>query len=275
MTEFVVSTPRGGIELAASPDHEELATFPIDPAVPYAVRLMAGYLQKGGRLGCSRGTDHPQRFVDEVGTTARAPADRPTPRSSPAYLRGLIASSCPGNRLAANVSPRERAFQRGAARAPRFEGMRTVQRATKQRWLRDRLVEQQFGSTRNSALPIWWMPLPPWRGDSRFTVLEDATGQELSYSQIVVARSAGCESSRRCWIATQTRGCAAAERQCTRSCCSVVGLGQSARGAQFLDWHAHHDSRRSTGGLERNHHFGVSSEKANWDVKRLAEAGSI
>ncbi len=121
-------------------------TFPIDPSSPYAVKRMAEYLQKGGRLvlfaeGQLTRTGTLMKLFDGTGFLLH----KTHARVITGYLRGA-------NRMRWSRQPGWRRWWPEVSlhlgpvlQAPGCEGMSTAQARTRlTTWLRDEMVRQQF-----------------------------------------------------------------------------------------------------------------------------------
>src|ERR1051326_2528710 len=120
-------------------------TFPVDINSPYAVKHMAEYLQKGGRLvlfpeGRISTTGSLMKLFDGTGFLIF----KTRPKVITAYIRGaqrLPFSPSPGQK---KVFPRVTVHFSEALAPPRLEGVSATQaRAQLTNWARDQMVRQQ------------------------------------------------------------------------------------------------------------------------------------
>jgi acyl-[acyl-carrier-protein]-phospholipid O-acyltransferase/long-chain-fatty-acid--[acyl-carrier-protein] ligase len=161
-------------------------TFPVDIQSPFAVKRMAEYLQRGGRLvlfpeGQLSRTGSLMKLFDGTGFLI----NKTKPRVITAYLRGanrLPFGRSPGfkewfPRLSVHFSPalgmpEQKDVKPAAARARLMAG------------LRDQMIEQQFETEMQfgpSTLPEAIADAA--RGRNAKVVMEDATRQELTYAR--------------------------------------------------------------------------------------------
>jgi acyl-[acyl-carrier-protein]-phospholipid O-acyltransferase/long-chain-fatty-acid--[acyl-carrier-protein] ligase len=164
-------------------------TLPIDPSSPYAVKRMAEFLNRGGRLvlfaeGRLSRTGNLMKLFDGTGFLIF----KTKAKVIPAYLRGashLPLSPNPGWKRcfpkvtlhfgAVLVAPD--AGDIGAGRA----------RTRLTRWLRDQLVRQQFEvETAFGAQNVFAAVAETARQQPGFLILEDATRQRLTYRKLMV-----------------------------------------------------------------------------------------
>ncbi len=164
-------------------------TFPIDNTSPYAVKRMAEYLSKGGRLvlfaeGRITHTGSLMKLFDGVGFLIL----KTRTKVITCHLRGanrLRWSRQPGWR---RWFPTVTAHFSDALTAPHPEHVSAVQgRTILTNWLRDRMVEQQF----NVEMEFGPRTLPEAvfetaRKIPGHVVLEDFTQQELTYRRLAV-----------------------------------------------------------------------------------------
>ena len=164
-------------------------TFPIDPASPYAVKRMAEYLQTGGRLvlfaeGQISHTGCLMKLFDGTGFLLF----KTGAKVITAHLRGanrLPWTRQPGWR---RWFPQVTAHFGPALTPPKLENVRTIDARTKlTNWVRDHMVEQQFqvemamGPDHLLKAVIETASRQPKK-----IVLEDVTGQKLSYRRLLV-----------------------------------------------------------------------------------------
>jgi acyl-[acyl-carrier-protein]-phospholipid O-acyltransferase/long-chain-fatty-acid--[acyl-carrier-protein] ligase len=164
-------------------------TLPIDPSSPYAVKRLAEFLNRGGRLvlfaeGRLSRTGNLMKLFDGTGFLIF----KTKAKVIPAYLRGashLPLSPNPGWKRcfpkvtlhfgAVLVAPD--AGDIGAGRA----------RTRLTRWLRDQLVRQQFEvETAFGAQNVFAAVAETARQQPGFLILEDATRQRLTYRKLMV-----------------------------------------------------------------------------------------
>ena len=164
-------------------------TFPIDPASPYAVKRMAEYLQTGGRLvlfaeGQITHTGTLMKLFDGTGFLLF----KTGAKVITAYLRGadrLRWTRQPGWR---RWFPTVTAHFSQAMTPPKLENVRTTEARTKlTNWLRDRMVEHQF-QVEMAMGPdhVLKAVIETAAQQPKKIVLEDVTGQELSYRKLLV-----------------------------------------------------------------------------------------
>lgn len=164
-------------------------TFPIDPASAYAVKRMAEYLQKGGRLvlfaeGQLTRTGSLMKLFDGTGFLLH----KTRAKVVTAYLRGanrLRWSRQPGWRrwwpeITLHFSP--------VLDAPACTGLSTSQARTKlTTWLRDQMVQQHFATEMAfgpASLPEAIVAMAG--AQPRKVVLEDATMTGVTYRRLLV-----------------------------------------------------------------------------------------
>lgn len=177
----------------ASPLHRWIMinrfTFPIDTASPYAVKQMAEFLKTGGRLvlfpeGRMSRTGAMMKLYEGTGFLLF----KTRARVIPCYLRGARrvrwAKHGGWKRWFTPVS----AHYGQPLEPPQFPGLSTTAaRERLTRWLRDVMlqhqlaVEQKFGPPTITAALLQAAAQRPG-----FKVLEDVTGQKLSYRRMVV-----------------------------------------------------------------------------------------
>ena len=164
-------------------------TFPIDPASPYAVKRMAEYLQTGGRLvlfaeGQITHTGTLMKLFDGTGFLLF----KTGAKVITAYLRGadrLRWTRQPGWR---RWFPTVTAHFSQAMTPPKLENVRTTEARTKlTNWLRDRMIEHQF-QVEMALGPdhVLRAVIETAAHQPKKIVLEDFTGQELSYRKLLV-----------------------------------------------------------------------------------------
>ena len=164
-------------------------TFPIDPTSPYAVKRMAEYLQTGGRLvlfaeGQITHTGTLMKLFDGTGFLLF----KTGAKVITAYLRGadrLRWTRQPGWR---RWFPTVTAHFSQAMTPPKLENVRTTEARTKlTNWLRDRMVEHQF-QVEMAMGPdhVLKAVIETSARQPKKIVLEDVTGQELSYRKVLV-----------------------------------------------------------------------------------------
>ncbi len=121
-------------------------TFPIDTASPYAVKRMAEYLQKGGRLllfpeGRLSRTGTLMKLFDGTGFLLH----KTNAKVITCYLRGAHRLPCSPNQDDKKLFPRVTAHFSPALTPPKCEHLSTaLARSRMTNWLRDELVTQQF-----------------------------------------------------------------------------------------------------------------------------------
>jgi len=164
-------------------------TFPIDNASPYAVKHMAEFLSKGGKLvlfaeGRLSRTGTLMKLFDGTGFLIH----KTHAKVITAYLRGasrLPFSPHPGVK---RCFPTVTAHFSDALSAPHQEHLSTSQsRALFTRWLRDQMVAQQF----NTEMEFGPATLPAAIAESAAAqpgkvILEDATLTELTYRKLFI-----------------------------------------------------------------------------------------
>jgi acyl-[acyl-carrier-protein]-phospholipid O-acyltransferase / long-chain-fatty-acid--[acyl-carrier-protein] ligase len=164
-------------------------TFPVDVTSPYAVKRMAEYLQKGGRLvlfpeGRISTTGSLMKLFDGTGFLIF----KTQAKVITAYIRGAHRLPFSRNPDRKKLFPTVSVHFSDVLRAPAIDQVSaTEMRARVTDWLRDRMVRQQFetemifgpctvpAAIRQAALES------PGR-----VVLQDATLQELSYRRLLV-----------------------------------------------------------------------------------------
>ncbi len=168
-------------------------TFPVDNSSPYAVRDMAEYLEKGGRLvlfaeGRITLSGSLMKIYDGTGFLIR----KTNARIITCYLRGASRVRFVRHKGWRRWFPRVSAHFSPALTAPDFSGAaHTVARAKVTTWLRDRMMLQQFETEmahgpRNLLAAICETAAKiPDR-----IALEDITFKELTYRRLLVGADA-------------------------------------------------------------------------------------
>lgn len=164
-------------------------TFPVDNTSPYAVRDMADYLAKGGRLvlfaeGRITTTGSLMKIFDGTGFLLRSTHAKVIT----CYLRGATRVRFVRHQGWKRWFPTVSAHFSDALTAPEFTNVsNTVARQKTTAWLRDRLTEQQFNVEMEhgpqnllKAIITTASHLP------RKIALEDATFKELTYRRLLV-----------------------------------------------------------------------------------------
>ncbi|MCC6232204.1 MAG: AMP-binding protein [Verrucomicrobiales bacterium] len=173
-------------------------TFPIEVTSPYAVKRMAEFLEKGGRLvlfpeGRLSHTGNLMKLFDGTGFLIF----KTRARVITAYLRGALRvpfSPHPGwHRLRTPVS----AHFSEALVAPHPTHLSTTEaRSHLTAWLRTQMVRQQFEvEMQHGPNHLLNAIVETARLHPSFKVLQDATGQKLSYRRLLV----GAELLSRQW----------------------------------------------------------------------------
>lgn len=188
--KFVTSSATAGTSWIHKRIMINRRTFPIDPTSPYAVKRMAEFLQKGGRLvlfaeGRLSLTGALMKFYDGTGFLLF----KTHARLVTCYLRG--ANRLPFVRHGGWTRwfPRVTAHFGEPMLPPKLKDVSTTQaRQRLSRWLLDQMLKQQFDvemrmgpSTPLAAIAEIAKALP------KFSILEDVTGQPLSYRRLIVA----------------------------------------------------------------------------------------
>jgi acyl-[acyl-carrier-protein]-phospholipid O-acyltransferase / long-chain-fatty-acid--[acyl-carrier-protein] ligase len=121
-------------------------TFPIDPDSPYAVKHMAEFLEKGGRLAL-----FPEGRLSRTGTLMKLfdgtgfLLHKTGAKVITCYLRGAFRLPCSPNPNQKKWFPKITAHFSDVLQPPHVEHMSTSQARTLfTNWLRDKMVEQQF-----------------------------------------------------------------------------------------------------------------------------------
>lgn len=184
-------------------------TLPIDPASPHAVRIMAEFLQAGGRLvlfaeGRISTTGSLMKLFDGTGFLLR----NTEAKVITCYLRGAERVKWVRHDGWTRWRPTVSAHFSPVLSAPDFGNLtRSECRSRTTQWLRDRMVgqrfdvEQQFGATNILAAVAETARQIP-----SHIALEDVSGTKLSYRKLLVASEAlapalagvlGCEPGAR------------------------------------------------------------------------------
>ncbi len=164
-------------------------TFPVDNSSPYAVRDMAEYLQKGGRLvlfaeGRSTRTGSLMKVFDGPGFLIR----NTNAKVITCYLRGASRVRFIRHGGWKKWFPRVTAHFSAALTAPTFENVsNTVARQKVTGWLRDQMILQQFETEMEfgpqnilAAIAETAANIP------KRIALEDVSLKELSYRRLMV-----------------------------------------------------------------------------------------
>jgi acyl-[acyl-carrier-protein]-phospholipid O-acyltransferase / long-chain-fatty-acid--[acyl-carrier-protein] ligase len=163
-------------------------TFPLDMNSPYAVKHMAEYLQKGGRLvlfpeGRLSCTGSLMKIFDGTGFLML----KTRPKVITAYIRGaqrLPLSPNPGHK---QWLPRVSVHFSDVLAPPVIENLRaTAARARLTHWLRDQMVKQRF----ETEMTFGPATLPEAIGEAAYrrpdqAILQDATLQKLTYRRLL------------------------------------------------------------------------------------------
>jgi acyl-[acyl-carrier-protein]-phospholipid O-acyltransferase / long-chain-fatty-acid--[acyl-carrier-protein] ligase len=164
-------------------------TFPVDMTSPFAVKRMAEYLQRGGRLvlfpeGRLSCTGSLMKLFDGTGFLIF----KTRPKVITAYIRGaerLPCSRAPGRK---RWFPRLSVHFSGVLAPPSLERLSaTAARARLTDWLRDEMVSQHFET--EMAFGPATLPeaiVETARQRPRQVILQDATMQELTYRRLLV-----------------------------------------------------------------------------------------
>jgi acyl-[acyl-carrier-protein]-phospholipid O-acyltransferase/long-chain-fatty-acid--[acyl-carrier-protein] ligase len=165
-------------------------TFPIDPGSAYAVRTMAEYLERGGRLvlfaeGRISTTGALMKLFDGTGFLIR----RTNAKVITCYLRG--ANRVPWVRHTGWRAwfPRVSAHFSAVLTPPTFQHLaHTEERTRLTRWLRDRMVSQQF-EVEHAFGPanVLAAVAETARHLPRKVALEDVSGSKLTYRRLMLA----------------------------------------------------------------------------------------
>ena len=177
-------------------------TFPIDNASPYAVKHMAEFLSKGGKLvlfaeGRLSRTGTLMKLFDGTGFLIH----KTHAKVITAYLRGASRLPFSPNTGWKRCFPTVTTHFSDLLTAPHQEHLSTSQsRALFTRWLRDQMVRQQF----DTEMAFGPATLPAAIAEAAAAqpgkvVLEDATLIELTYRKLLVgARLMGDRLAREC-----------------------------------------------------------------------------
>ena len=164
-------------------------TFPVDPASPYAARRMAEYLQGGGRLvlfaeGRMSLTGVLMKLYEGTGFLLH----KTNARVITAYLRGANRIRWVRHSGWTRWFPRVTTHFSEVLIPPRQEQGSTAQaRIHLTRWLRDRLVEQQFQVDRQHGPSTVYSAIAEMaRRRPQHIVLEDAFRQPLTYRRLMI-----------------------------------------------------------------------------------------
>src|SRR5258706_2561688 len=173
-------------------------TFPVDINSPFAVKRMAEYLQKGGRLvlfpeGRLSHTGSLMKLFDGTGFLIF----KTRAKVITAFIRGAHRLPFSRNPSRKKWFPRLSTHFSDVLTAPNWEHLSTAQARTRLTdWLRDQMVKQQF-ETEMEAGPAT-LPeaiVEAARVDACKVVLQDATLDELTYRRLL----AGAELLGQCW----------------------------------------------------------------------------
>ena len=176
-------------------------TFPVDNSSPYAVRDMAEYLEKGGRLvlfaeGRITLTGAMMKIFDGTGFLIR----KTNAKVITCYLRGASRVRFVRHKGWKRWFPRVSAHYSPVLTAPNFDQVsHTLARQKLTSWLRDRMTlqqfetEMQFGATNVLAAITETAANIPQR-----IAIEDCTFNELTYRRLLVSADLlACEWRRR------------------------------------------------------------------------------
>ncbi len=168
-------------------------TFPVDMASPYAVKHMAEYLQKGGRLvlfpeGRISATGSLMKLFDGTGFLIH----RTKAKVITAYLRGAERLPFSRNSDRKQWFPRISAHFSPLQNVPSVEGVsNTEARKRLTNWLREVMVEQRFQTEMEfGPKTILEAVEATARRRPRHRVLQDATLTELSYHRLMTGADA-------------------------------------------------------------------------------------
>jgi len=164
-------------------------TFPIDNASPYAVKHMAEFLSKGGKLvlfaeGRLSRTGTLMKLFDGTGFLIH----KTHAKVITAYLRGASRLPFSPNHGWKRCFPTVTAHFSDLLTAPHQEHLSTSQsRSLFTRWLRDQMVRQQF----DTEMAFGPMSLPAAIAETAAAqpskvILEDATLTELTYRKLFI-----------------------------------------------------------------------------------------
>jgi len=164
-------------------------TFPVDINSAYAVKHMAEYLQKGGRLvlfpeGRLSRTGSLMKLYDGTGFLIR----KTNAKIITCYLRGAGRMKWTAHHNFKRCFPRVTAHFSEAFTPPRLENVSATQaRTTMTNWLRDKMITQQFEVEMEQGPPtVPGAIARVARERPRFLVMEDATRQQLTYRRLMI-----------------------------------------------------------------------------------------
>ncbi len=164
-------------------------TFPVDTTSPYAVKRMAEYLGKGGRLvlfpeGRISNTGSMMKLFDGTGFLLH----KTSARAITCYLRASVRTPFVRHTGWTQWFPRVSVHFSEALTPPRLTDIsNTVARQRMTNWLRDRMIEHQFnvemalGPTHVLTAVAETAAKIPGK-----VVLEDVSGGQLSYRRLLV-----------------------------------------------------------------------------------------
>jgi len=163
-------------------------TFPVDPASPYAVKRMAEFLEKGGKLVLfSEGRISLTGTLGKIFDGTGFLLSKTKARAICCYLRGAYRLPLSPNADQKKWFPHVSAHFSDVLTPPPFESLNAEDRRTLlSEWLRDRLLAQQFeteqlfGPKNVLAAIVNTAQEYPKR-----IILEDATGQTLTYRELL------------------------------------------------------------------------------------------
>ncbi|NBR84875.1 MAG: AMP-dependent synthetase [Proteobacteria bacterium] len=164
-------------------------TFPIDNASPYAVKHMAEFLSKGGKLvlfaeGRLSRTGTLMKLFDGTGFLIH----KTHAKVITAYLRGAQRLPFSPNAGWKRCFPKVTAHFSDLLSAPHEEHLSTSQsRALFTRWLRDQMVGQQFNTEMDfgpDSIPAAIMRAAS--DEPGKVILEDATQTKLTYRELLI-----------------------------------------------------------------------------------------
>jgi acyl-[acyl-carrier-protein]-phospholipid O-acyltransferase/long-chain-fatty-acid--[acyl-carrier-protein] ligase len=183
-------------------------TFPIDPTSPYAMRDIADFLARGGRLvlfaeGRISSTGGLMKLFDGTGFLIR----KTNAAVITCYLRGANRLPWVRHNGWTQWFPRVSAHFSDVLRAPAFDDLsHTAARQKLTTWLRDRLVHQQFEvEQRHGAPNVLAAVAATARAIPSRTALEDATFAALSYRALMMRTDALASVWRRELASDETR----------------------------------------------------------------------
>jgi acyl-[acyl-carrier-protein]-phospholipid O-acyltransferase / long-chain-fatty-acid--[acyl-carrier-protein] ligase len=164
-------------------------TFPVDMNSPYAVKHMAEYLQKGGRLllfpeGRISTTGSLMKLFDGTGFLIY----KTQPKVITAYLRGATRLPFSRNPNRKQWFPKITIHFSGPLNPPRFENISVTEaRGRLTEWLRHEMLRQRFDA--EMQLGPETVPaaiLQTARKRPRKTILQDSTLTEVTYRKLLV-----------------------------------------------------------------------------------------